>query len=187
MCKKWSFVLFSFFLFTLVVKAQNAYIGPQLGWQKAADADNSKFMIGGAFRIKLSPSFGMEGSINYRQEKYNNGAVTVTSWPVMITGLLYPINIIYGAIGVGWYNSSFEYAPTILSLGSSRTETEQKFGWHFGAGVEIPLSGSENSPNSILTADLRYVFLNYDFQKMPGSPGLKSDFVVFTVGLLFNL
>ncbi len=186
MLKKWMIVLIGFFLFTLIANAQNAYLGPQLGWQKAADADNSKFMIGGAFRLKLSQAFGMEASVNYRQEQYNNGAVTVTSWPVMVTGLLYPIPVLYGAIGVGWYNTSFEYSPTILLLGD-RNETEQKFGWHFGAGVEIPLSGSVESPNSILTADLRYVFLNYDFQKMPGSPGLKSDFVMFTVGLLFNL
>ncbi len=186
MCKKFVFCVMGFLFFTMIVKAQNAYIGPQVGWQKAQDADNSIFMAGGAFRVRLSPLLGMEASINYRQEKYNHGGVTVTSWPVMVSGLLYPINILYGVIGVGWYNTSFDYSPALLFLGSHKV-TEQKFGWHFGAGVQIPLSGSVESPNSILTADLKYVFLNYNFQKMPGSSGLKSDFVVLSIGLLFGL
>lgn len=187
MCKKSFLILFMFFGTTVLIKAQSAsYLGPQVGWYKAADADNSKFMIGGAFRTKLSSGFGLEGSINYRQEEYNHGDVTVTSWPVMVTALLYPMNFLYGAIGVGWYNTAFDYKPTILGLGASN-QTEQKFGWHFGAGVQFPLSENNDNPNTILTADLRYVFLNYDFQKMPGTSDLKSDFVILNIGLLFHL
>jgi opacity protein-like surface antigen len=104
----------------------------------------------------------------------------------MVTALLYPIDILYGAIGVGWYNTAFDYKPTIFNLNGS-SETEQKFGWHFGAGVQFPLGGSTDNPSSILTADLRYVFLNYDFRQMPGASNLKSDFVVLNIGLLFHL
>ena len=187
MCKKSFFIICIFFGINAVIKAQSAaYLGPQLGWYKAADADNSKFMIGGALRTKLSPDFGLEGSINYRQEDYNHGAITVTSWPVMITALIYPVNFLYGAIGVGWYNTEFDYKPELLYFGPS-SQTEQKFGWHFGAGVQFPLSENIDNPSTILTADLRYVFLNYDFQKMPGAGGLKSDFVVLNIGLLFRL
>ncbi len=168
------------------MKAQGLYVGPQVGWQKASSADGGKFMIGAAARIKLSDALGVEGSINYRQEDYNNGDVTVTSYPVMLTGMFYPISIAYGAIGFGWYNTSIAYSSPLHQLGIN-DQTEQKVGWHFGAGVELPLSGSVSSPNTILTADIRYVFLNYDFQQFPGSSNLKSDFVVFTAGLLFSL
>jgi hypothetical protein len=38
-----------------------------------------------------------------------------------------------------------------------------------------------------LVGDIRYVFLDYDFDNFPGSNGVKSNFYVVTAGLLFNL
>lgn len=188
MLKRSIIMLGMIFMFAYLLKAQTdrAYLGPQLGWQKAKNADNAKFMIGGAFRAKLSKSFGLEGSINYRQEEYSNGNVQVTSYPVMVTALIYPIDILYGAIGIGWYNTSIHYSNTLPLVGS-KDQSEQKFGWHFGGGVQIPLSGPEGSPNTILTADIRYVFLNYNFDNFPGSGDMKSDFYMIDVGLLFGL
>ena len=104
----------------------------------------------------------------------------------MVTGMFYPISIVYGAIGFGWYNTSFAYSSSLHLLGIT-DQTEQKVGWHIGAGIEFQLSGSFSSPNTILTADIRYVFLNYDFQQFPGSASLRSDFVVIKAGLLFSL
>ena len=138
------------------------------------------------FRTKLSSALGIEASINYRREEYDNGAVDVTNWPVMVTGLIYVLPIVYGAIGAGWYNTSVTYSQDLHLLGVN-DQTEQKFGWHFGGGLEIPLGMSMSNPGAILTADIRYVFLNYDFQKLPGSPGLQNNFVYMTVGLLFSL
>ncbi len=83
--------------------------GPQVGFFKSQDADNARVMWGAALRLKLSEALGIEGSVNYREEEYNNGAVKVESWPVMVTGLIYPVPVIYGAIGAGWYNSSADY------------------------------------------------------------------------------
>jgi len=162
------------------------YIGPQLGWQKASDADNGMLMPGGAIRIKLTPSLSVEGSINYRQEEYSNNNIKVTTWPVMITGMIYPIKTIYGAIGVGWYNTAIDYSTHYHDLGLNDNR-KQKFGWHFGAGTEIPLTRSENPPGAILTADFRYVFLNYNFTEVPGSKDISSDYFVVTVGLLFGI
>jgi opacity protein-like surface antigen len=188
MFKKSMFIFYIAVIFAGLIQAQvpTSYLGPQLGWQKANDADNANFMLGGAFRTKLSSDFGIEASIDYRKEEYDNGAVSVTNWPVMVTGLIYPVPILYGAIGAGWYNTSIAYSSNLHFLGVN-DQTEQKFGWHFGGGVEIPLGISMNNPGSILTADIRYVFLNYDFQQLPGSPGLQSNFVYMTVGLLFGL
>lgn len=98
----------------------------------------------------------------------------------MVTGLIYPLPIVYGAMGAGWYNVTYDYDQSRLPLFTD--ETTQKFGWHFGGGVELPVGSSIK-----ITGDVRYVYLNYDFKEIPGSSGLKSNFVVITVGLLFGL
>ncbi|HLP16627.1 MAG TPA: outer membrane beta-barrel protein, partial [Bacteroidota bacterium] len=130
-------------------------IGPQLGLYKAQDADNMKLMGGVAIRLKLAQALGIEGSINYRQEDYANGAAKVKSWPVMATGLIYVLPVVYGAIGAGWYNSTIEYNipanPVTGSAINVSSETTQKFGWHFGGGVELPVGTIGK-----LTGDIRY-------------------------------
>lgn len=162
------------------VNAQSIGLGPQVGYYKVRDADQGNVMGGLALRVKLLPAIGVEGSINYRQEKYADGEVTVRSWPVMVTGLIYPLPFVYGAVGAGWYNTTIEYDQNKLPL--IKDETTQKIGWHFGGGVELPVG-----PKLKLTADIRYVFLNYDFKKVPGRDDLNSNFYVVTVGLLFGL
>ncbi len=162
------------------VKAQSVSVGPQVGYYKAQDADQGSFMGGVAWRFKLMPVLGLEASINYRQEKYADDALTVRSWPVMVTGLIYPIPIVYGAIGAGWYSVTYDYDQSKLPL--FKDETTQEFGWHFGGGVELPVGSTFK-----VTGDIRYVFLNYDFKEIPGSADLKSNFYVITVGFLFGL
>ncbi len=161
--------------------AQGAYLGPELGIYNAKDADNSKLMGGAALRLRLSPGLGAEGSINYREEDYAGGKVSVRSWPVMVTGLIYPLPMLYGAIGAGWYNTTFDYDKTKIGK-EIDSQTEQKFGWHFGGGLEIPTGA-----NSKIVGDIRYVFLNYDFKQFPGSEGLSANFYVITLGVLFGL
>jgi len=159
--------------------------GPQVGFYKAQDADDVRIMGGAALRLKLSEALGVEASINYRKEAYSNGFVNATSWPVMVTGLVYPIPVVYGAIGAGWYNTSIDYniPPGFLGgPGTITSETKQEFGWHFGGGVELPVGSVAK-----IVGDIRYVFLNYDFKSFPGSNGVNSNFYVITVGLLFGL
>jgi opacity protein-like surface antigen len=158
-------------------------LGPQLGFQKAKDSDDLRLMPGAALRLKLGDALGVEGSINYREEKYRKSGVTVKTWPVMVTGLIYPIPIVYGAMGAGWYNTSIDYDARILgSPVTLSSERKQRFGWHFGGGVEVPVGSTAK-----LVGDIRYVFLDYNFKTFPGSNGLNSDFYVITAGLLFGL
>jgi opacity protein-like surface antigen len=164
------------------VEAQSLRLGPQIGYQKAKDADDGKLMVGAALRLKLLSSLGLEGSINYRQEKFADGVLTVRSWPVMATALIYPIPIVYGAVGMGWYNTTLDYDQGKAGLSLVKDETTQKVGWHFGGGLELPVA-----EKSKLAADIRYVFLDYDFQEIPGSRDLDSDFYVVSVGLLLGL
>lgn len=159
--------------------------GPQVGMYKAHDADGVRVMGGAALRLKLSEWLGVEGSINYREEEYFNGVANVKSWPVMVTGLVYPIPVVYGAIGAGWYNTTINYNLPPGFLGGPGTiarETKQEFGWHFGGGVELPVGSVAK-----LVGDIRYVFLNYDFKNFPGGKGVNSNFYVITAGLLFGL
>ncbi len=179
MLKK-GFIAVVFLLFVVALtSAQELRLGPQVGYHKAKDADDGKFMFGAALRLKLTSSLGVEGSIGYRQEEYADGAATVRSWPIMVTGLYYPLPIVYGAIGAGWYNTTIDYDDSVVGL---ENETTQEFGWHFGAGAEIPIGS-----NAKITGDIRYVFINYDFDQIPGEGDLDANFYVISAGLLFGL
>ena len=180
MLKKTFLVMALTFLMVPYVNAQSISLGPQLGYYKAQDADQGSYMGGAALRLKLMSVLGVEASINYRSEQYANGAVTVRSWPVMVTGMIYPLPVLYGAMGFGWYNLTYHYDQSKLPLLTD--ETTQKVGWHFGGGLELPISSSFT-----LTGDIRYVFLNYNIKAIPGSGDLKSNFTVITVGFLLDL
>ena len=179
MLKKTLLIMGLIALMVAPMNAQSVSLGPQVGYYKAQDADGN-FMGGVAWRFRFTPMLGLEGSINYRQEKYANDALTVRSWPIMVTGLIYPLPLVYGAIGAGWYNTTFDYNQD--KVASLKDETTQEFGWHFGGGVELPVGS-----NFKLTGDIRYVFLNYDFKEIPGSGNLDSNFYVVTVGFLYGL
>ena len=162
------------------VNSQDLHMGPQVGYYRVQDADEGSFLGGVALRLKLAKSFGVEASINYRQENYVNNALTVRSWPIMVTGLIYALPIVYGAIGFGWYNTTLDYNQNKFTY--LKDETTQKVGWHFGGGVELPIGS-----NSKLSGDIRYMFLNYDFKEIPGSSAVNSNFYVITIGYLFGL
>jgi opacity protein-like surface antigen len=156
-------------------------LGPRLGYYKSQDADEGNLFGGLAGRMRFG-LLGVEGSIDYRAEKYANGLVTVRSWPVMASALLYPLPIAYGIAGFGWYNVTMDYDQSKLGFSKIEDETTQKVGWHFGGGVELPVG-----PNAKLTADIRYVFLDYEFEELPGEGEQKANFYAITVGLLFGL
>lgn len=154
------------------------WFGPQAGVSKSPDAD-ANVIFGAALRMKLLPIVSLEGSINYRQEEFAGDALTVRSWPIQVTGLVYPLPVVYGAMGAGWYMTTFDLDPDI---GFFDEETQSEFGWHFGGGLELPLGSAVR-----LVGDLRYVFIDYDFDAVPGSDEIDSDFYMATAGLLFGL
>ncbi len=99
--------------------------GPVLGWTKARDADAGKLTGGLAMRLKLSPALGVEGSIMYREDKYNNGAVTASTWPVQVTGLIYLVPMVYGAIGAGWYHTTLDYDQSVYPVGTDERNNDE--------------------------------------------------------------
>lgn len=172
-----AFLLLSVFAGAALAGAQ---IGPRAGYYSVSDADEGTWLFGGAIRLKPIPFFGVEGSVDYRKETYYDNALTVKSWPVQVTALVYPLPIVYGLAGAGWYYTTFEYDALIFTdLGGSDTTNE--FGYHFGGGVEVPLG-----PGLSVAGDIRYVFLNYDFQDLPGTEQADSDFYAITIALLLG-
>jgi hypothetical protein len=165
----------------LPIFAQGTYLGPNVGIFKSNDSDNANVLYGVNLRIKSSPIFGIEGAISYRQEKYSNESVTVKTWPITVTALLYPLPIAYGAMGAGWYNTTIEYDPVFFNL-EDNSRTTREFGWHFGGGVELPAGKATK-----VFGDIRYTFLDYNFEALPTSDDIDSNFYVITIGFLWEL
>ncbi len=154
-------------------------VGPRGGYSKSADADEGAFTVGAAGRLKLG-AIGVEGAIDYRSESFQNDAVKIKSWPVTASVLFYPLPIIYGVAGMGWYNTTIEYDPSLMGLGMESEQTETETGYHIGAGVEIPFI----SPT--ITADVRYVFMDYDWGPLPEGEEIDADTIVFTISLFWG-
>lgn len=159
------------------------YIGPHLGIQRSHDAEDANYLVGATLRLKLIPVIAVEGDFGYRQEKYGQGALTAKSWPLTVTGLLYPLPFIYGGIGGGWYNTTLDYADSYNDIGID-DDTQSEFGWHLVAGLELPATSGVH-----IYGDMRYVFLEYKFKELPDAvlDGAKSDFYSINIGVLFRL
>jgi opacity protein-like surface antigen len=156
--------------------AQGIYFGPSFGYQRSHDADSGENLGGLTLRMKASPAFGMEGSILYRQSDFAEGDVTIRSWPVMATALFYPFPNIYGSIGGGWFYTTFDYSEDLNDAGTD-DDTTSEFGWHFGGGLELPFGD-----RILLSGDIRYVFLDYNFEGLPGRD-IDSNFFMITAGI----
>ncbi|MBK6879251.1 MAG: porin family protein [Elusimicrobia bacterium] len=125
-------------------------IGPRASYFKAKDAEEGSYSAGVQARAHLTPVLGVEGSIDYRKDKYAND-VSIKTYPVQASLLAYlvphsPISP-YLLGGTGWYF-------TRVSGGTAETQTDNRFGLHAGAGLEARL-------NEFLSVDgsYRYVWL----------------------------
>jgi opacity protein-like surface antigen len=156
-------------------------IGPQIGYQQSGDADAGRFMFGAFIRAKLSMAFALDASVNYRTEDY--GFIEVTSWPVLVSALVYPFPAVYGIAGVGWHFSTIGYNNTRFE-DDLADRTSNPFGFHLGAGVEVPLAETVK-----LFGDIKYIFLDYDLDDVEDVQlgDLNSNFYLINVGVAFGL
>ncbi len=175
-------LLVFFALPALVRSADFVGLGPRLGYYKSEDAEEGELFFGGGLRLKLGRRFGLEAAVDYRAEEYHQGRITIKNYPVQASVLVYPIRIAYGVAGMGWYNTKIDYNESLFSIRIPKDKMSQDVGWHFGGGVELPLGGM-----AALAADVRYVFIDYDFSDYPGSEDIESDFVAFTLTLMWGL
>jgi opacity protein-like surface antigen len=109
-------------------------IGGRAMWFDPKDGD-STWSGGAQVRLYLARFFAIEGSADYRQNKFNG--TTVHTYPVQVSALLYLLPgwrvtpFILG--GGGWYHTTVD-GPAGLS------DTQNRFGVHAGGGLQYFIS-----------------------------------------------
>jgi hypothetical protein len=152
-------------------------IGPRMGYYRERGAGSGDILFGAAMRAKFLTILGVEGLVDYRQETVAGDALSARSWPIQVTGLIYPLTVLHAGMGAGWYRTTYDFdEPGVES------ETLEEFGWHLGTGLEIPLGSA-----ATLTGDVRWVYLDTTFEELPESVQRDTDFYVMSVGILFGL
>lgn len=106
-------------------------IGGRASYDRPKGADNGALDGGAQLRIHFLSILAVEGSADFRQNKY--GGTTVNTTPVQASLMLYltPSWVVSPYIlgGVGWYHTHI--------VGGGSTE---RYGPHAGAGLEVALS-----------------------------------------------
>ncbi|MBN2381638.1 outer membrane beta-barrel protein [bacterium] len=172
--------------------AQEIALGFHGGFIKSSGIMDTGFYIGGQYRYKLSPAFGYEIALDYRDEtssenleykgKSYHATTIARSYP--LTGTLIftifaekqlPLNL-FGGVGLYFYTLTFRPEGQ-----SSETENDVRFGYHLGAGTEYEISLGVKLDGSV-----RYVFL--DLQNEYGDVVLsdpQSNALMLYLGLNF--
>ena len=156
-------------------------IGGRMGALHSNDADDTNLYGGAQLRWRLGPILGLEGSIDYRREEFDHGAIEIRSYPVLVSALLYPIPLgplqPYAIGGVGWYFSRVE-------IKNGPHDETNRFGAHVGAGLDLPIA-----PRVVLNGDVRWIFYDVDSKKVREErlKDLNTDGWLATVGITFYL
>ncbi|HLR25058.1 MAG TPA: porin family protein, partial [Fodinibius sp.] len=164
-------------------------IGPRLGYYKADDADEGSFYGGAQIRARLGRIIGIEGAVDYRTaQKYNLGdySAKVRQVPVTVSALLFlPVSKHfqpYGVAGLGAYYDIIDFDSDAEEIPGIEDDHSVDFGYHLGAGLEIPISG-----NMALNADYRYIFLDPGSDAFGDVEDADLSGNTFTVGLMFYM
>jgi hypothetical protein len=149
-------------------------IGARYSYVHNNDLEDNSSMVGAMVRLRHMMFFGLEGAIDSRNEELNDGS-ELRSTPITASVMVFPIPVVYGLAGLGFYRSTLEVA------GEEHTDTQ--LGYHFGAGVEAPLI-----PLLKLTGDIRYQFVDYEFDEIAESLGkVEANGYAISAGLILYL
>jgi opacity protein-like surface antigen len=154
-------------------------VGPRATYSIAKDADEGRWSPGVQGRIRLSDDLGLAASLDYLKHDFGYGT-TVKTYPVQgsLQAYLTPGGIFSPFVlgGLGWYYTRVD-GPSGFSDSSSR------FGFHFGAGLEVAVNDS-----LYLDSTLRYVWVESVASRDLNA--LDKDYndrgVMFTLGLNFR-
>jgi opacity protein-like surface antigen len=164
-------------------------LGGHAGYFQVSDNGENNFYAGAHARLRLPLLLALEGSLDYRPSSTRTVGVPspgtdldVTTYPITVSALVYPMPLIYLLGGVGWYNTTIEFSEAGVTSGPA-SETNDNFGSHVGAGLEMSVGG-----NRSLNAGIRYVFLDYDVTRLDlgGLDTIEADYYSIQVGLTFN-
>ncbi|MFN0149772.1 MAG: outer membrane beta-barrel protein [bacterium] len=159
--------------------AELAFSGFGLGGRYAfvnnQDTDESSHMLGVLARAR-GKFIGLEAAVDYRNEEFGND-IDLKTWPATASLLILPIAPVYALVGLGLYNTTIDF-PEDFAFDD---ETESKLGYHFGAGAEILLNDAVS-----VTGDVRWHFVDYEFENIPSSVGeVDADVMTVNLGLVF--
>ncbi|HEY3215396.1 MAG TPA: outer membrane beta-barrel protein [Candidatus Eisenbacteria bacterium] len=151
---------------------------PSIGIARSVDNPDGETEVyaGLAFRGSLAPMVSSEIGLAYRAEQYASDDLTVRMWPVTASLWVSPVPTLYAGGGVGWYNTTLDYADTT----PFEDQTTQKFGIHLGGGFRIPFG-----PRAAVDLNARYVFLEQEASQLPPN-GFDPDFWSTSAGLAIH-
>lgn len=149
-------------------------IVPALGYAKSAEGTGDGHLFASlAARGNVAPPLVAEVGIGYRSESSSDDLVHAKVWPITASLYLTPLPFLYAGGGVGWYQTSYDFAAAL----PLRDETRRDFGTHLGGGVQMPLGSRAG-----LDLNGRYVMMQD--QSDPVIPEkYRPDFWTGTVGL----
>jgi len=128
--------------------AEAGLVGVHLGYSKANDTNSGNALVGAHLEFPVLSFLGIQGAIDYRLvetlEITSGGReypLHVRSVPLTLSARAYvPLGIRpFAEAGAGWYVILYDYATELEALGFA-DETRSSFGWHVGAGVDVPVS-----------------------------------------------
>jgi len=152
-------------------------LGGRYAFVNNQDTDESSHMLGALARAR-GKFLGLEAAVDYRNEEFGND-IDLKTWPATASLLVLPIAPVYALVGLGLYNTTIDFPDD----SAFDDETQTELGYHLGAGAEILLNDAVSA-----TGDVRWHFVDYEFEDIPSSVG-EVDADVFTVnlGLIFYL
>jgi len=135
-------------LATAAVPAFGSDVGLHLGYSKAEDSTSGNGLVGAHLELGLLSFLGIQGAVDYRLVETipvavggRDYALHLRSVPVTLSARVYaPLGIRpFAEAGAGWYVLLYDYAPELEAAGLN-DETQTTFGWHVGAGADVPLT-----------------------------------------------
>ena len=136
---------------SLAAPARAAEVIPSIGLTRPTDSNSeAKTLLGVAVRGNLAPMLATEVGVAYRSESRFAGDLKIRQWPITASLYLTPVPALYAGAGVGWYQTTYDYASST----GFPSETHQDFGVHLGGGLQVPIS-----PSAAVDLGGRYVML----------------------------
>lgn len=140
----------------LAFERSGASLGGRGVYFDPKDADDGTWYGGAQLRFYFTPTLALEGSVDYREDEYANGAVKVRTWPIQASMLFYLAdeNVAVNPFllgGAGWYMTTVETkVPPLID----ESDTDDRFGLHAGGGLQFFLSEAVS-----LDGTYRYIWL----------------------------
>ncbi len=163
--------------------APGGYIGGRVGYLEVEGVDGGSLNVGFLAGYAFQKALALEGSLDYHTADYgSNGRETVA---LQASVCVYPFSgrgrpRLYAVGGVGVYYSDYE----ITEEGYTPTDTrEWDAGYHAGVGIDVPIGLMDDTPDSLLTIDVRYLFTR---EERDDPQRIEPDGILATIGLKFR-